>query len=141
MTGMKEETTISPGPGSVLRSYLTALDEGRLEQAAAHFSDDALFVRTAPSSGGPVAARFIRGRPAILAAILDRGVQAHQHEVTAEVDDGRHAMVEGRISGGTSDVFFALHAVVGHDGLMKRYIGFSATCASEELSAFIDVGG
>ena len=80
---------------AVFDSYLTALQDGRLDDAIAHFGADALYSHPpyVHQSGGD--RLEFRGHDGLRAGFTSRGPAPFRHDVVAVGQRGLHAIVEG----------------------------------------------
>jgi hypothetical protein len=104
--------------------YLTHLEAGRTSEASAQFSVDAIYSFPPRQPGQPRG--IARGREAIEAAFIARGVNSARHQITRVVtsDAGPHLAVLGRVTGLADGrtMTFASCVTFARDGLIARYM-------------------
>lgn len=112
----------------VVHAYFADLDEGRLAEAATHFSEDVLYSHPPYRHTGiddPDRIEF-RGRPALATAFAKRGPTRFDHEVVASVQRGPHCVFEGAVNnlpdGGSGSFISSLSLAA--DGTIRRYVSF-----------------
>jgi ketosteroid isomerase-like protein len=118
-------------PGSAIdkiHEYFHALEEHRIEDAAACFSTDTIYSHPPykdPDVGGPGRAAFV-GREALLAAFHRRGRQPIDHRIVVHVQRGPHLLLEGVVddAGGSLLGSFVSEATLDDRGLIKRYVSW-----------------
>jgi ketosteroid isomerase-like protein len=115
---------------SPLSTYLTALDRGDMQAAAAAFTEDAVYFRPAAADAG---FEIVHGRRAIHALFDRRGKQPFTHEIRTFVVDGARCLAEGVVVGDSVAKVFVASATVEDDGLLSRYLGVARSVSSEEL--------
>lgn len=119
-----------PRPGDaigVFDSYLTALQDGRLDEAAAHFADDALYAHPPFVHQSGDGRLEFRGRSAIAAGFAERGPSPFRHDTVVVGQRGAHAIVEGRtrdLPGGRSSGSFISIVSLDDAARIRRYVTY-----------------
>lgn len=118
----------APGDATaVFHAYLTALQEGRVDEALAHFEDDAVYSHSPFVHAAGAARLEFRGRDAIAAGFGARGVAPFRHSVVAAGQRGAHLVLEGRThhaSTGADRGSFVSILSVGATGRIARYVSY-----------------
>jgi ketosteroid isomerase-like protein len=127
-------------------AYLRHLDDGEVEEAAALFSQDAVYLRPNLATrqpgqpGGLCALALVRGREAILDYFRRRGKQAHRHVVMAEGRAGDHCFVEMTLSGFGAPIEAIGIAELDTDGLISRYVALATPLEPEVADCYLPSG-
>jgi ketosteroid isomerase-like protein len=112
---------------ATLSDYFSALDGGRLEQAAACFSADVLYA-IPPAAGDEVGPRReCRGTESTLDWFAQRGTRKSEHQILICVADGPSCLIEGvvRDLAGTGEYStFAASVQLDGDGRIARYLAY-----------------
>jgi len=123
-----EQSTITrlgdPLPASVA-GYCTALDAGRVDDAVAAFSGDAIYAVPRPAAGETDPRRVIEGRAALRSYLVERGQRPTRHRFLFSAREGSACLVEGLIEGTREGVpvsTFAFSVELAADGLITRYL-------------------
>jgi hypothetical protein len=119
-----------PGPVAAaaaeqsVRRYLTELEAGRGDEAAAKFSADAIYSFPPREPGG--LRGTVRGRDAIAGAFAARGVTSARHHIGRAVPSGASAdfVIHGRVTGLSDGRSATFVSCVSFDaaGLISRYV-------------------
>ena len=118
--------------------YLAALDRGELTAAEACFAETAVYaVPATPDVPMPLGYEVRRGRDAIAAHFLARGVKPHRHEVSSVVDDGTRCFVAGRVAGAGGDALFLSTARLDADGRIASYVTVATALAASEVEELL----
>lgn len=118
----------APGDAlAVFEAYLTALQEGRVDDAVAHFADDAVYSHS-PFVHTDGAARLeFRGRAAVAAGFGTRGSAPFRHTIVAAAQRGAHLILEGRTRhvapGGDRGSFVSVLSL-GAGERIARYVSY-----------------
>lgn len=112
---------------AVFDAYLTALQEGRIDEAVAHFADDAFYSHPPfvhLDGGGRLE---FRGRAGIAEGFADRGPSPFRHEIVVAGRRGAHAIVEARtadLPGGRLPGSFVSIISLDDDAHIRRYVTY-----------------
>jgi ketosteroid isomerase-like protein len=121
-------TTRPADAAEMVHRYFDELDEGHFDAAVACFSPGVLYSHPPYKHTGIDSDRRVefRGRDELRSAFEARGRQQFGHEVTALVQRGPHALLEGRVfdlpDGGTGS--FVSSLTLDPQGLIERYVSF-----------------
>jgi ketosteroid isomerase-like protein len=115
-----------PVPATVT-DYFSALDGGRLEQAAACFSADVLYAVAAAAGDEVGPRRECRGTQSVLGCFAQRGGRKSEHRILVCAGDGPSCLIEGvvRDLAGTGEpCTFAASLQFEGDGRIARYLAY-----------------
>jgi ketosteroid isomerase-like protein len=108
-----------------LDRYYTALDAGDVEATTAAFADDAFYIRPSLEVTGTL--EIASGREELHAYFVARGKKPFRHDLRACAVDGPDVFVEGVATQDGKELnSFLAHAVIGEDGLIRRYFALMA---------------
>lgn len=112
-----------------LAAYYDAIDCGRVGDAAACFSEDAIYA-VPPADAIETDPRAVStGREEIGARLAQRGVRPYVHDVVLCTIDGRDGAVEGLVRDretGEALASFAASLQLADDGTVARYLAYSS---------------
>jgi hypothetical protein len=113
--------------GDSVATYMRNLDAGDFEAAAAMFTEDAIYSRSASDAKGNPSGRLdvIVGRANILAYFQTRGVRSYRHDICYVAVHGHMEFVAGVVEGGPDSAMLA-SATVDEQGLITRYVGLAS---------------
>jgi SnoaL-like domain len=112
---------------AVFDSYLTALQDARIDDAVAHFSDDALYSHPPYVHRSDDGRLEFRGRAAIAAGFASRGPSPFRHDVLVGGQRGAHAIVEARtrdLPGGRAPGSFISILSLDDEARIRRYVSY-----------------
>ena len=119
---------------SPLDRYFTALDAGDVEATTAAFADDALYIRPSLEVQGTL--EIASGREELHAYFVARGKKPFRHDVRACAIDGPDVFVEGVATQDGNELnSFLSHAVIGEDGLIRRYFALMAEAPGSKAAS------
>jgi len=111
-----------------LAAYYENLDAGRMEGAAAQYSDDAQYI--VPFAGSQESdPPNVVGASELKAYFDRRGHLPYRHEILFSAVEGEHAFVEGvsvLAGSGHRDRSFVASVTLASDGRIRRYLAYAA---------------
>jgi hypothetical protein len=107
-------------------AYFDTVDDNRFEDCAQLFAEDALCVRPEPDGPRLVS---LRGRAAILNALLTRGPRAVRHVVDQIAAEGDLTLAKGHIENTKVEAIFFVSAAHDEDGLIRDFTLFGGSLA------------
>jgi ketosteroid isomerase-like protein len=116
----------------VVDAYFRDLEEGRFEQAAAHFTPDAFYSHPPfPEEGADAPRHETRGRDALLAVFQHRGVRTLRHSIEAVASVGDEFFVRGVVKDGQTVImsFVSVGRIDQESGLISDYAAYASAPA------------
>ncbi len=114
-------------PPRALADLYFAIDEGRFEDAASCFAEDAVYA-VPPRGGAEIDPRSVAvGRAALPAFLAGRGPRSYRHRILICATEGPSCLAEGVLDLESGSVLrtFALSLQLDGEGLISRYVAFS----------------
>lgn len=118
-----------------LAAYYDAIDNGRLSDAAACFTADAIYAAPQPGDIETGPRDVTVGATALEARFLERGVKPWRHVPILVVSDGPDTLVEGLVEDetGAATATFVLSARSRDGRLIDRFLAFSCAGARDPI--------